>query len=417
MATGNLAVSIKGVGKSYRIAHNQVSHFTLAEAIIHRIKHPRGNVSRETFWALRDVSFEVNDGEVVGIVGRNGAGKSTLLKVLSRITPPSEGEVKLYGHVGSLLEVGTGFHPELTGRENIFLNGAILGMRRSEIEKQFDAIVDFAGVEKFIDTPCKRYSSGMYVRLAFAVAAHLRSEIMIVDEVLAVGDAEFQKKCLGKMHDVASSGRTVLFVSHNMQAVRLLCTRGVVLRRGGVAFDGDVQGAVNAYLASFAAEEIADINPDLRPGSGEFRFSRVWCEKGVYGPADEKVIRFTLKHKKNQIGRMFIRAHIFDEMGFEVVRCDGRLTGGWFEDGEQIEGSLIIRTPWLKPGDYRVEFMLGSAGVIDRFENATFIHVSPVVPYPYSAPENEAIGGVTFADFEWDASTMVDDNEGRAIAV
>jgi lipopolysaccharide transport system ATP-binding protein len=188
----------------------------------------------EVLWALKDVSFSVAPGEVVGIVGRNGAGKSTLLKVLSRITKPTTGEVDLYGRVGSLLEVGTGFHPELTGRENIFLNGAILGMKRSHIERKFDEIVAFAEVEKFLDTPVKRYSSGMYVRLAFAVAAHLEPEILIVDEVLAVGDASFQKKCLGKIGDVAKDGRTVLFVSHNMAAVKALCTRAMLLDGGRV---------------------------------------------------------------------------------------------------------------------------------------------------------------------------------------
>lgn len=201
------------------------------------------------FWALRDVSFEVKQGEVVGIIGRNGAGKSTLLKILSKITPPTLGRVEMVGRVASLLEVGTGFHPELTGRENIFLNGAILGMTKDEIRRKFDEIVAFAEVEKFIDTPVKRYSSGMYVRLAFAVAAHLEPEILVVDEVLAVGDAQFQKKCLGKMGDVAKEGRTVLFVSHNMDAVRRLCQKSLVLREGRVGFLGETHEAIHWYLA------------------------------------------------------------------------------------------------------------------------------------------------------------------------
>jgi lipopolysaccharide transport system ATP-binding protein len=211
------------------------------------ISHLPSTASKEEFWALKDVSFEVKRGEVVGIIGRNGAGKSTLLKILSRITEPTEGRVTLRGRVASLLEVGTGFHPELTGRENIFLNGAILGMTKAEIKKKFDEIVAFAEVERFLDTPVKRYSSGMYVRLAFAVAAHLEPEILVVDEVLAVGDAEFQKKCLGKMKDVATGGRTVLFVSHNMLAVRSLCEKALVLNKGTKVAEGTANECIKAY--------------------------------------------------------------------------------------------------------------------------------------------------------------------------
>lgn len=202
----------------------------------------------EYVWALRDINFEVKRGEVLGIIGRNGAGKSTLLKLLSKVTSPTTGSIRMKGRVASLLEVGTGFHPELTGRENVFLNGAILGMTKKEIQKKFDEIVDFAGVERYIDTPVKRYSSGMYVRLAFAVAAHLEPEILIVDEVLAVGDAEFQKKCLGKMNDVAQHGRTILFVSHNMGAVKGLCSRAILLGNGSLVMNGDIQETISAYL-------------------------------------------------------------------------------------------------------------------------------------------------------------------------
>src|SRR5688572_24323628 len=234
----DIAISVRGLSKSYTIAHNEEKHITLAETALAWAKNPLRRPQTETFWALRDVSFDIKQGEVVGVIGRNGAGKSTLLKVLSRITEPTAGEIDLYGRVGSLLEVGTGFHPELTGRENIYLNGAILGMRRKEIERQFDAIVEFAEVSKFLDTPVKRYSSGMYVRLAFAVAAHLNPEILIVDEVLAVGDAAFQRKCLGKMKDVAGGGRTVLFVSHNLGAIQQLCDRTIWLRDGRLVMDG-----------------------------------------------------------------------------------------------------------------------------------------------------------------------------------
>jgi ABC-type polysaccharide/polyol phosphate transport system ATPase subunit len=257
-----VAISVEGLGKSYRLRHRSgESYLALRDVIARKVRAAgrallrRGSIERkedeEEFWALRDVSFDVHRGEVLGIIGRNGAGKSTLLKLLSRITEPTAGRIRIRGRVASLLEVGTGFHPELTGRENIFLNGAILGMARADIRRQFDDIVAFAEVERFLDTPVKRYSSGMYVRLAFAVAAHLDPEILVIDEVLAVGDAEFQRKCLGKMKNVAGSGRTVLFVSHSMTAVSQLCDRGILLRNGRVeAFTDDVPGLVAHYLAS-----------------------------------------------------------------------------------------------------------------------------------------------------------------------
>ncbi|MGB8353004.1 MAG: polysaccharide ABC transporter ATP-binding protein [Chthoniobacteraceae bacterium] len=256
----DIAISARGVGKSYTIAHNVQKHTTLGEAIAYSLRHGFRRVEKETFQALDDVSFDIARGEVVGIIGRNGAGKSTLLKILSRITPLTRGEIDLHGRVGSLLEVGTGFHPELTGRENIFLNGTILGMGRKEIEEKFDEIVAFAEVEQFLDTPVKRYSSGMYVRLAFAVAAHLRSDILIVDEVLAVGDISFQKKCLGKMGDVSrEKGTTVLFVSHNMAAVRTLCSRAILLREGRVQTIGEIAPVITQYLSSCSDEKSASI--------------------------------------------------------------------------------------------------------------------------------------------------------------
>ncbi len=268
----NIAVRVENVSKSYTIAHEGKRYRTLREDLIALIPG-RGSprTTRETFWALRDVSFEVPRGEVMGIIGRNGAGKSTLLKILARITKPTTGSIDLYGRVGSLLEVGTGFHPELTGHENIYLSGTILGMRRAEIARQFDAIVDFAEVEQFLDTPVKRYSSGMYMRLAFAVAAHLEPEILIVDEVLAVGDAAFQKKSLGKMGDVAKSGRTVLFVSHNMAAVEALCSRALLLERGRTAFLGAASEAIGRYLTHNAAMMVSLEQRLDRVGTGEVR--------------------------------------------------------------------------------------------------------------------------------------------------
>lgn len=260
---GDIAVRVENLSKLYRIGAKQEGYKTFRDSITDALTAPfkrvagllRGNAAaaanlNETIWALKDVSFEVKKGEVVGIIGRNGAGKSTLLKILSRITEPTSGEAKVYGRVGALLEVGTGFHPELTGRENIYLNGAILGMSREEIKRKFDEIVAFAEVEKFIDTPVKHYSSGMGLRLGFAVAAHLEPEILIVDEVLAVGDAAFQKKCLGKMSEVAGEGRTVLFVSHNMAAVESLCQRVYVLENGSLMFTGDVLKGLSYYVSA-----------------------------------------------------------------------------------------------------------------------------------------------------------------------
>lgn len=246
------------------------------DSFVRKIKRRRAdepNQSQQVFWALKDVSFEIERGDRVGIIGHNGAGKSTLLKILSRITEPTEGRIRMKGRIASLLEVGTGFHPELTGRENIYLNGAILGMSRAEVKLKFDEIVDFSEVEKFLDTPVKRYSSGMYVRLAFAVAAHLEPEILIVDEVLAVGDAQFQKKCLGKMESVGRQGRTVLFVSHNMAAVRTLCSRAILMKDGRVVKDEEIETAIGSYLLESDASEATIVwDEQNAPQSPEMRF-------------------------------------------------------------------------------------------------------------------------------------------------
>ena len=250
MSSSDFAISVRSLSKSYTIRHQDEHYITLAEQLLHRARHPFVRQERETFWALREVSLDVRRGEVLGVIGRNGAGKSTLLKLLSRITPPTKGEVRLYGRVGSLLEVGTGFHPELTGRENVYLNGAILGMRTKEIDRRFDEIVDFAGVEKFLDTPVKRFSSGMYVRLAFAVAAHLDTEILLVDEVLAVGDADFQRKCLGKMSKVAIQGRTVLLVSHQLTTIMQVASQCALLENGSLVLVGSPDAVIDRYGSS-----------------------------------------------------------------------------------------------------------------------------------------------------------------------
>lgn len=258
-------IEVKNISKKYVIGHQKTRYNSLRDDLTSAVKKPidwvRGTRNqKEEFWALKDINFSVEKGEVLGIIGANGAGKSTLLKILSRITPPTEGMIKMQGRVGSLLEVGTGFHPELTGRENIYLNGAILGMKRKEIAKKFDEIVEFAGIEKFLDTPVKHYSSGMHVRLAFSVAAHLEPDILIVDEVLAVGDAEFQKKSLGKMEEITKKdGRTILFVSHNMAAVKSLCSKAILLDGGKIIMEGSVQDVVNKYSSSIGINSKIDL--------------------------------------------------------------------------------------------------------------------------------------------------------------
>ncbi len=311
-------LSAERLGKSYQLGRQVQKNATFRDALagavrapFQRIRARTGKSSAEPFWALRDVSFDVQKGEMVGVVGRNGAGKSTLLKVLSRITEPTEGRAVLRGRVASLLEVGTGFHPELSGRENVYLNGSILGMTRAEIAKKFDEIVAFSEVEKFLDTPVKYYSSGMYVRLAFAVAAHLDPEILIVDEVLAVGDQQFQKKCMGKMQQVAAGeGRTVLFVSHNMTAVQRLCPRSILMRKGTVAYDGPTDEVVRQYLSYLndTAAVAFDANPE-RSGSGTVRLTaaRAINDEGeesrglVSGPAGH--VRAGLRQPRPTPGR------------------------------------------------------------------------------------------------------------------
>src|SRR5678815_3700391 len=293
----NIAIDVVGLGKKYHIGGAQKSHYRLTDQVADTFMAPfrragkllRGQAASaaeldETIWALKDVCFQIRPGEVVGIIGRNGVGKSTLLRILAGITDPTEGYADIYGRVGSLLEVGTGFHPELTGRENIYLNGAILGMKRAEIESKLDEIVAFAEIDKFLDTPVKHYSSGMYVRLAFSVAAHLEPEILLVDEVLAVGDMAFQRKCLGKMDDVAQEGRTVVFVSHNMGLLQQLCERGIFLQQGTVHTDGTITEAVDAYLQTLERAISQDLSKRTdRKGVGHARLVDTEVTNGSNG--------------------------------------------------------------------------------------------------------------------------------------
>jgi lipopolysaccharide transport system ATP-binding protein len=348
-------LEIQGVGKKFHIRHLPGGYLSLRERIADFFSFQKS--TSEEFWALRDVSFHVQPGDSVGIIGRNGAGKSTLLKILSKITPPTTGHIVSRGRIASLLEVGTGFHPELTGRENIFFNGSLLGMKRREIENKFDEIVDFSGVEKFLDTPLKHFSSGMQLRLAFAVAAFLEPEILIIDEVLAVGDAEFQKKCIGKMEDVSRSGRTILFVSHNLAAVENLCRYGVLLDRGEVQFAGPVAGTIQKFQASFQAQGgMTWQNPAPNKTAASIKAVRV--ELLGQQPALKLLIHTRVAsaepHKK-----LFIAFDIHTSIGITVAQAIPSLEPFIDRKADQ-QLSFEIDLPALIPDQYKVSVWLGS---------------------------------------------------------
>jgi homopolymeric O-antigen transport system ATP-binding protein len=315
-------IQVSALSKQYHIGLREKANRTFREAVTDAFTAPIRNFrnlrrltrvennSSDTIWALKDVTFDVQPGEVVGIIGRNGAGKSTLLKILSRITEPTSGEIRLHGRVASLLEVGTGFHPELTGRENIYLNGTILGMRKAEIDRKFNEIVAFSEIEKFLDTPVKRYSSGMYVRLAFAVAAHLEPEILLVDEVLAVGDADFQKKCLGKMNEVGKEGRTILFVSHNMAAIQVLCSRSIWIDQGMITMDGPSASVLSSYVNQ----------GQITAGQ------RIWPEKERPGNRSFHLVSVSLKNSAGEItSDTYISESLSVEIDYEVTRPGSRV--------------------------------------------------------------------------------------------
>ncbi|WP_344779293.1 ABC transporter ATP-binding protein [Microbacterium kribbense] len=354
------------------------------------------------FDALDDVTFEVPRGEAVGIVGRNGAGKSTLLKLLTRVTAPSRGRIELNGRLGSLLEVGTGFHPELTGQENIYLNGAILGMTRGEIRRRYDEIVAFSGIEKFLATPVKRYSSGMYVRLAFSVAAHLDTEILAIDEVLAVGDAEFQRRSLAKMREAAQGGRTVLYVSHQLQTVQALCTSAMLLDRGHLVYTGTVDGTLEAYRNSFESFALTQGDPSNRAGNGRLRLETVSMDDEFVKSGEDVVIDFTAPASKNLIGTYFVSAHINNDQGSVIAQCDSRLVGKWFDPAEVQSGRLIIRDLWLKPGQYTVDVYVCQAGVLDAWEGAWRFEVLPDLPYPEFTESSGTEKGLVFVNFDYE---------------
>jgi lipopolysaccharide transport system ATP-binding protein len=398
----DLAIQVSNISKSFRLGEAE-PYKMLRDVMVRAVKAPlrwmhaiasgagaRRRDEDDTLWALRDVSFELERGQVLGVIGRNGAGKSTLLKILSRITEPTEGQIDIYGRVGSLLEVGTGFHPELTGRENIFMNGAILGMTRREIASKFDQIVEFAGIERFIHTPVKRYSSGMYVRLAFAVAAHLEPEILIVDEVLAVGDAEFQRKCLGRMNEVASHGRTVLFVSHNLAAVSSLCTKGLLLDKGQVHFYGSAEDAISRYVQMGDSQE-ADVDLASHPGRpGKYSpFIKRFRVRDSQGNVTRTIplgedVTFELEIESPQpLSNCHVNIRLFGGRAERLMTCYTKYQREEsIEFNRTVHVACTIRDLRLMPGPYHLGLLLVHNGdTIDEIESGLSFEITPADVY------------------------------------
>lgn len=407
MNSKDIAISVENISKVYRLGVKDAIHETFAATFTDYLKNPLKNykkhrslykfddvfdehgvplnVDREdVLWALKDVSFDVINGDVLGVIGGNGAGKSTLLKILSRVTHPSSGKLHIHGRVGSLLEVGTGFHPDLTGRDNIYLNGTILGMRRAEVERKLDQIVDFSGVEKFIDTPVKRYSSGMTVRLAFAVAAHLEPEILIIDEVLAVGDAEFQKKCLNKMEDVGKGGRTVIFVSHNMAAVSALCTRGIVIQKGQITYMGNTSEAVDIYLGSGKVLSSDLASRDDREGNGDVKMMDLWLENNKGQRVTDIRLGETITIKGSYKGaqpgsKLRIVFEIGGHLRGRMMRFDTSIQGNkgysWPQDG--VVSCQLDAPINLDPGSYHILYAIYNSEneLEDYLPKAMMFHV------------------------------------------
>ncbi|MHB8652003.1 MAG: ABC transporter ATP-binding protein [Minisyncoccota bacterium] len=374
-------IEIKNVGKKYNITHQRGGYVALRDVLAnvfknpfqfakHKAKQVVGLETKEEFWALRNINFTVNRGEVIGIIGHNGAGKSTLLKILTGITPPTEGEIVMHGRVASLLEVGTGFHPELTGRENVFLNGAILGMTKKEIARKFDEIVAFAGVEKFLDTPVKYYSSGMYVRLAFSVAAHMEPDILLLDEVLAVGDAEFQKKCLGKMEEVTQkNGRTILFVSHNLIAIEKLCNKTILLEQGKIREVGETEVVIKKYLSGMSDRVSAENHtPTLeqRNNSDHLGFTDVRITDRENSPLihSHSKLAIEIGYTSDRADNLFdirVLISIFSQRSGQMVfRLDSHVSSETLEDSIKPRGTLLCKTGTINlvEGEYRAEIAL-----------------------------------------------------------
>ncbi|MEK7116759.1 MAG: ABC transporter ATP-binding protein [Patescibacteria group bacterium] len=373
-------IEIRNISKKYNIAHQRGGYVALRDVLMNVLKSPfyflkskakqvAGFEKKEEFWALKDVNFSVQKGEVVGIIGANGAGKSTLLKILSQITPPTEGEIILRGRVGSLLEVGTGFHPELTGRENIFLNGAILGMKKKEIAQKFDEIVEFAGIGKFLDTPVKYYSSGMYVRLAFSVAAYMEPDILIIDEVLAVGDAEFQKKCLGKMEEITKEeGRTILFVSHNMEAIRRMCSHCILLDKGKITFKGNTGDTLSAYDKSdtkLGINKGGNRKNQSRRGSGTLSFTDIKIlddlnkERNIFKTGE--AVRFKMSYVVcEEMRGLHASVCFFSNKTRELLTSIRyEIKSGVVAKNETGTATIEVELTIIRPGEYSLYFWLG----------------------------------------------------------
>jgi len=413
MSSSGNAIEVRGVGKAYRLGIADAAT-TLREALVQAVRGERAAAggAESLLWALRDVSFDVSAGETVGIIGRNGAGKSTLLKLLSRITWPSEGEIRLYGRIGSLLEVGTGFHPELTGRENIFLNGTILGMRRGEIARRFDEIVAFAEIDRFLDTPVKRYSSGMYVRLAFAVAAHLDPEILVVDEVLAVGDAAFQRKCLGKMGEVArEQGRAVLFVSHNMMAIGALCSRGILIEHGRVTADGPTGVVVQQYLRSLEQLVAAPLTDRKdRRGTGALRFESLTVRNasaggGLVRSGDDLQLLVHYRSPAPELRNVHVDFVIHGALDEQLAQLSNTAQRGPFEHipGTGTFTCTIPHLP-LEAGTYRITVYSEVNGdIADWVMHAAVLEVEPGDFFGTGRGNNEGQGHFLVAH-EWTVS-------------
>lgn len=392
----SIALKVQNLGKAYRVGVQRDKDATLAKAFINFILQPIKNfkniqslknatAGENLYWANRNISFELKKGEVLGIIGKNGAGKSTLLKLLSRITPPTEGRMEIYGRVASLLEVGTGFNPDLTGRENIFLNGTILGLTKKEINSRFESIVEFSGIAQFIDTPVKRYSSGMKVRLAFAVAAHLDPEILIIDEVLAVGDAEFQKKCLGKMQEVAGQeGRTVLFVSHDMAAVKKLCTRALLLNKGEIVKEGHPDEVVNYYLqnASGLSQKSSQQKFEGRKGNGVFKIEKIELlneQNQILTVVDSGTnLKIAIHYTASTLHpNPVVNINFYNQLDQRVFNCLSRVSFAGILPIKN-EGKIICSIPKLPlmPGRYRIDTVLKfDQTITDEIEGAMYLDV------------------------------------------
>lgn len=419
----DLAIRVSNVSKKYRIGVKEDSADTLGGKLIKILKSPLQNyrklkslsqfseteASEDSILALNDISFDVAVGEVLGVIGNNGAGKSTLLKILSRITEPTRGEIILQGRLSSLLEVGTGFHPELTGRENVYLNGTILGMKKREVETKFDEIVSFSGVEKFIDTPVKRYSSGMKVRLAFAVAAHLEPEILLIDEVLAVGDVEFQKKCLGKMESISQEGRTVLFVSHNLDAVSQLCSRCILLKDGDLAFNGDVSTCIDLYLQNEQSSlSKLGIPEDKRLEAQVLEFA-MYTENKIQGNqikfVEDFYVRINYLFRKS-LDEAYVIIRVKDLNGKTIITTTDKdfnkstepRKEGWYESVIRFPGKFFM------PGTYTITcaIIIPKRAIIHKISSLLYFNILPTKLEGYKEDWLWAKDGYIFKEFEWD---------------